>query len=260
MGILSSKEKGHEDDNGVVGLTVLSWNIAGLHPYPVERATHIGDRINNLGPDVVLLQEVISTTLPILKKKCTQYHFTDSSLVNYFNVVMTKKRRFKGSKEIMHKFEGSCMGRYLLVVETQLASLPLAIMASHLESLENFSEERKTQLQSVFTQMQTYSASHAVVFGGDTNLREHECGEIGGVPEGICDVWESRGSDESMKMTKVVRKEDDLSLVKRYDRVYYGAREGFSCTKFERIGNERIEQLGLFPSDHLGILVEFSLQ
>lgn len=246
-------------------LTVLTWNIAGLHPFSVERAQHIADIINKKSPDIVVLEEVINGTLALLQKSCTGYSFSEGRLVNYFNVIMAKKSKFKVGKEIVHKFEQSCMGRYLLTQELKLRQgsgdgLSLVVMACHLESLENFSEERKEQLVRCFSEMKSYASSSTnVVLAGDTNLREVECGEAGGIPLGISDAWEACGCDDTMKSTKVIREEDKGLPVKRYDRVFYTFVEEVSSVLFERIGNERIEGLGLYPSDHLGILVTFTL-
>lgn len=241
------------------GLTFLSWNIAGLHPFNMERAEHIGREINKLCPDVVLLQEVISGTLAVLQKTCKGYNFSEGKLVNYFNVLMTKKGKFKCGKEVMLKFDDSVMGRYLLHQELNVLNFPLIVMVSHLESLENFSTERKKQLSTVFSLMKSFSSTHNVIFAGDTNLREHECDEIGGVPSGILDAWETCGRDELMKRTKVIQKPGDELPLKRYDRLYCSLLKDVTCEKFELIGNERIEALGLYPSDHLGILVKFKL-
>lgn len=244
--------------------TLLTWNIAGLHPLSAERAEVIAGKINDLSPDVVILNEVLNSTLELLKKHCgVSYHFTTSRLVNYFNCILVRKERCKlVGKESMTKFENSIMGRYLLMQKLKIAGFPLVILASHLESLETCSAERKNQLIHTFNEMCKYSSSCNVIFAGDTNLRQSEVDDGGGsIPEGIIDTWIACGAEENCKCTKVLTEETG-NVVKRYDRVYYTSLQSqpLHCNTFQLIGTEVIEKYNVHPSDHLGVLVSFNTE
>lgn len=116
---------------------------------------------------------------------------------------------------------------------------------------------------------QASNANLNVIFSGDMNIRDYEIGELGGLPEGIFDAWEVCGCDEHTEHTWDMKVNDNLNFVEdgrelprnRYDRMYYTTTtsNGISCASFELIGKERIEGIGLFPSDHWGLLATFSL-
>jgi hypothetical protein len=50
----------------------------------------------------------------------------------------------------------------------------LFLLNTHLESTAEFSEQRKTQLQTCFSHCASFPAEYNVIFGGDLNLRDKE--------------------------------------------------------------------------------------
>ena len=90
---------------------------------------------------------------------------------------------------------------------------------------------------------------------------------MGGVPDGIFDVWEALGSDPKTQYTWDRQKNDNLKYPGRYaarlrfDRIYFRhPKEGKNVLKpvsFQFIGTERIPSVERFPSDHWGLLAQF---
>ena len=221
-------------------------------------------------PDVVYLQEVIAPTLTILQQKLSQYHcFAPTKPPDhYFVVILVKQdsRLVPGSLSIT-PFPGSRMGRQLLQLPLSLQGLELLLMTSHLESLKDHSAERKAQLRTAFGVMVAKQKEKKVcIFGGDLNVREAEVKSVK-VPESVVDVWEACGSDHATQFTWDVKNNDNLTWPypnrpqARYDRVYYTASDGkLTPTRFELVGQDRLQQCGRFPSDHWGLWVEFEAQ
>ena len=107
----------------------------------------------------------------------------------------------------------------------------------------------------------------AVILGGDLNLRDEELKDIGGIPDGISDAWILSGSDPMRKFTWDMTQNDNKEFNGkwkpkcRFDRVYYRAScdGNLKISKFEFVGKERLGSCDRFPSDHWGILSEFSI-
>ena len=80
------------------------------------------------------------------------------------------------------------------------------------------------------------------------------------------DAWEACGCDETKKFTWDCQLNDNkqfqgFSPRARYDRMFFSSmkKSGIKCEQFELVGKERIPSIGLFPSDHFGMLVKFSV-
>ena len=105
-----------------------------------------------------------------------------------------------------------------------------------------------------------------VILAGDLNLRDKELAELGGLSGGIKDAWIETGSDQSKRFSWDMELNDNLTMQGsrkprcRFDRVYYRpSSDGkVSPKKFDFVGKERLEICDCFPSDHFGILCEFS--
>ena len=117
--------------------------------------------------------------------------------------------------------------------------------------------------------MKEYLPHSNVIFSGDVNLREHELESVGELPVGIHDAWISCGSHFQHKYTWDLELNDNNEFKhlasqprERYDRMYYTTLEsnGIECKMFELVGTRRIQNCGLYPSDHFGMLVEFNLK
>lgn len=66
------------------------------------------------------------------------------------------------------------------VCQASVSGNELCLMTSHLESTRGHAEERANQFRTVLGKMQEAPASATVIFGGDTNLRDHEVSDHSG--------------------------------------------------------------------------------
>ena len=220
-------------------------------------------------PDAVFLQEVISSSLALLQQKLkTKYSFFAPTCPpeHYFVVILVKKgSNFSPGVLDSTTYPGTNMGRQLLQLPLSFKGINLVLMTSHLESLKDYSTERKTQLRTAFEMMakKAREGKSVAIFGGDLNVREDEVRSVK-VPEGIVDAWQECGSDRATQFTWDVKNNDNLRWMfpnrpqARFDRVYCSTNSKLRPAKFELVGQDRLHSCGRFPSDHWGLWVEFS--
>lgn len=158
------------------------------------------------------------------------------------------------------------MGRQLVQLPLSYHGVSLLLVTSHLESMKDYARERKTQLRTAFDVMVENQKDKVCIFGGDLNVREAEVRSVK-VPEGVVDVWEACGADPSTQYTWDVKNNDNLDWSfpnrpqARYDRIYISPSDGkLRPTRFELVGQDRLDSCGRFPSDHWGLWVEFDIQ
>ncbi|VDQ12900.1 unnamed protein product [Trichobilharzia regenti] len=178
------------------------------------------------------------------------------------------------------------MDRHLFSIDLHLSNfsdqfnseLYLRIFTSHLESCAEYSTERVDQLKLVWDAMSSYVKSdetesnskvtRASVFCGDLNLRDAEVTMLGGLPEGIVDVWEKCGRLPELRTTwDPMRNSNARSQFKgiprphltfRYDRMYVMG-SILEPVDFGFRGIEKVKRSAYFASDHWGILSRFLL-
>ena len=253
-------------------LRLLSWNIEGLDERDLEeRTTAVCQIILVKQPHVVFLQEVIGPTLSILQRKLSKYHVFAPSVppVAYFVVILIKQdptRALAPGSLTSHSFPGSCMGRQLIKLPLSFHGTDYLLLASHLESMKDYSAERKIQLRAAFdAMMKAKGEGKFCIFGGDLNIREAEVKSVK-VPDGILDAWQVCGSKVDTKFTWDLKMNDNLDWPypsrpqARYDRVYCTSPGGaLKPTTFELVGQDRLHNCDRFPSDHWGMWVEFDI-
>ena len=91
--------------------------------------------------------------------------------------------------------------------------------------------------------------------------------EVGGLPEGVLDMWEVTGKRQIVKFTWEVTKNDNLEWSApfrpkcRFDRMYFrhGNKKRIKPVYFELTGLKRLSSCKRFCSDHWGILGHFDL-
>lgn len=90
---------------------------------------------------------------------------------------------------------------------------------------------------------------------------------IGGIPQGIQDVWLATGGRPEAQYTWDMTRNDNLIIPgrfkprKRFDRLYL--RNSRPTAKlepvyFELVGIERLKSVQRFPSDHWGLLTHYN--
>ncbi|XP_045717675.1 tyrosyl-DNA phosphodiesterase 2 isoform X1 [Phyllostomus hastatus] len=136
----------------------------------------------------------------------------------------------------------------------------LCLMTSHLESTREHAQERMNQLRTVLKRMQEAPESATVIFAGDTNLRDREVAQCGGLPGSISDVWELLGRPKHCQYTWDTQANSNLGLravsKHRFDRIFLrAAADGGHLVpqSLDLLGLEKLD-CGRFPSDHWGLL------
>ncbi|XP_041740106.1 tyrosyl-DNA phosphodiesterase 2 isoform X2 [Coregonus clupeaformis] len=217
-------------------------------------------------PDVVFLQELIEPYVQYLKKRAVSYTIIEGGKEGYFTGLMLKKSRVKLLNSDVISYPTTQMMRNLLVAEVKFRDQELCVMTSHFESCKGQAEERMKQLRVVLKRMTDVPSNVTVLFGGDTNLRDTEVTKVGGLPSGVCDVWDQLGKQEHCRYTWDTKANSNKSVPYvsrcRFDRVYLRpAREGpgsrMAPDHMALVGLEKLD-CGRYTSDHWGIYCSFT--
>lgn len=194
-------------------------------------------------PDVLMFQEVVDRTLAahlLPHLRAAGYRVWPDSphpTREYYEVIATRDFTW-------HAWErrplDSEQGRELLLVEAERDGLSFRLATAHLESMKEGGRLRVAQVPVVLDAL-----GERGLFGGDTNLREHE---VSGLP----DAWEACGSPASERITRPKRYAGT-----RYDRFWA---RGLRVSDFRCLGRTPIAPGGPPPSDHLAISVQFRVQ
>ncbi|XP_050992112.1 tyrosyl-DNA phosphodiesterase 2 isoform X1 [Labeo rohita] len=246
-------------------LSVISWNVDGLDTLSLaERARGLCSYLALYTPDVVFLQELIPSYIQYLKKRAVSYLFVEGSEDGYFTGIMLKKSRTKFLESEIICYPTTQMLRNLLIAQVTFSGQKLYLMTSHLESCKNQSEERMKQLRVVFQKMREAPEDATVIFAGDTNLRDSEVVKVGGLPPGVCDVWEQLGKQEHCRYTWDTKANSNKTVPYvsrcRFDRIFLrSAKTGPRVTPehMALVGMEKLD-CGRYTSDHWGIYCTFN--
>ncbi|KAJ6664413.1 hypothetical protein lerEdw1_007070 [Lerista edwardsae] len=178
---------------------------------------------------------------------------------------MLKKSRVQFLRSEITPFPTTAMMRNLLAVYATISGNEFCLMTSHLESTKGHAEERINQLKQVLKKMQEIPESTTVIFGGDTNLRDKEVTQIGGLPKDIMDIWEFLGKPKHCHYTWDTSQNTNLNIAAkcklRFDRLFFRtASSGGQIVpqSLDLIGLEKLD-CGKFPSDHWGLLCNFDV-
>ncbi|KAI5607759.1 tyrosyl-DNA phosphodiesterase 2 [Silurus asotus] len=257
-----SKRGPEEDDDGK--LSLISWNVDGLDTLNLaERARGLCSYLALYTPDVVFLQELNPQYLQYLKKRAVSYHIVEGNEEGYFTALMMKKSRVKLQSSETIPYLTTQMMRNLLCARVSFFGRELCLMTSHLESCKDQAAERMKQLKVVFQRMKEEPENTTVIFGGDTNLRDSEVKQVGGLPPGVIDVWEELGKQEHLRYTWDTKTNSNKGVPYisrcRFDRIYL--RPGNTGVKMSPehmalVGMEKLD-CGQYTSDHWGIYCSF---
>ncbi|KAL2080534.1 hypothetical protein ACEWY4_024327 [Coilia grayii] len=246
-------------------LSLLTWNVDGLDTLNLaERARGLCSYLALYTPDIVLLQEVVPPYIQYIRKRAVSYTIIEGGEEGYFTALMLKKSRVKFLKSEIIPYPMTQMMRNLLIAQVNFQGQELCLMTSHFESCKNQSNERMNQLQLMFRKMRETSENTTIIFGGDTNLRDTEVAKVGGLPAGVCDVWETLGREEHCRYTWDTKANGNKSVPYvsrcRFDRVYLRPApqpHKMAVDHMVLVGQEKL-QCGRYVSDHWGIYCTFS--
>ncbi|KPP59592.1 hypothetical protein Z043_122472 [Scleropages formosus] len=259
-------------------LSVLTWNLDGVDTEDIRMHVHgltsnIKNCLSTLRNQCVNTDSLSFVNIMDFMSKTDKHTRLSVELccisgseVAYFTGIMLRKSRVQLLQSNIVKYPTTEMGRNLLMANVNFFGRELCVMTSHLESCRANSQERLNQLRRMWKRMKEAPDNVTVIFGGDTNLRDWEVQKLGGLPQGISDVWEDLGSPEDCRYTWDTTTNDNREIPHRvqlrFDRFFLrAARDGAQMVpeSMSLIGPERL-RCGRFISDHWGILCSFAVQ
>ncbi|TRY84388.1 hypothetical protein DNTS_025473 [Danionella cerebrum] len=247
-------------------LSIISWNVDGLDTLNIsDRARGLCSYLALYTPDVVFLQELIPCYIQYLKKRAVSYLFVEGSDDQYFTAIMLKRSSIKFVESEIIPYPTTQMLRNLLLAQVTFSGQKLYLMTSHLESCKNQAQERMKQLRVVLQKFKEAPEDATVIFAGDTNLRDTEVIHVGGLPAGVCDVWEQLGKQEHCRYTWDTKANSNKQAPYvsrcRFDRIFLR-----SANRHPRVTPEHMALIGMdkldcgrYISDHWGIYCTFNL-
>jgi len=259
--ILTSQALINEDDFPNE-LTLLSWNIDGLDEISQnKRFTAVLHVIANVNPEIIFLQEVVNQHLKPLDDLLGKMYntFISDPKAPYFCVTLVSKNIMVKASEVI-PLQNSEMLRSATIVEAKWQNLRIKLINTHLESLAEYSNTRKSQLLQCMERMKTFISENPVekaliVMGGDLNIRDSE---IQNLPKSVNDAWLAAGSPKNDQYTWDTRRNDNKQARFarcRFDRIYFVG--PYEKIDFKLDGTERIRGVNCFPSDHFALVCRF---
>ena len=259
-------------------LSLISWNIDGLDDRNrKERTNSVAKLISTRKVDIVLLQEIVSSTYDILKSKLSSDYimtkkkeppFGVTSDQFYFTIILLKRTTMKLHSVAVKPFDNSSMFRDLTLVKVKLQNeMKLVLITSHLESTKSFATPRMEQLKEAFEVMKEQHDKCTVIFAGDMNARDTEVAKVG-IPDGIEDLWVKLGKRKECEYTWDTLRNQNVQMPGkfkprcRFDRVYYkpSIPKEITPKHFGLCGIEKVQGMQCFPSDHWGLYCLFDIE
>jgi len=249
-------------------LKMVTWNIDGLAEKNLKiRTKAVVKHIQLEAADIVFLQEVIPETFSYIEQKLQDYHCIAAAEDDYFVATLLRKGRVYCDKIKVIDYPGTRMYRSLLAVKAHCGSVKMDLLNTHLESTKDHAEERQKQLRQCLDIVQKRPEESVVILGGDLNMRDKELAAVGGLPEGVRDVWQICGSRKEVEFTWDMQRNSNLEWAGkfkpkcRFDRVYFKDAQPpkMKAKGFGLVGLQKITGTQSFPSDHWGISIELSL-
>ncbi|KAG8187623.1 hypothetical protein JTE90_027033 [Oedothorax gibbosus] len=247
-------------------LKFITWNIDGLNEKNLMlRTKAVCKTIISEQADIVFVQEVVPESAEYFLKHLNDYHCLFGNEIGYFVATLLKKSTINYSDFEILEFPNTRMMRNALEVKATYKSLPLRLLNSHLESTAEGADERKVQLKHMLKEVVSTASDNTVIFAGDMNLRDKELTELGGLPNGVEDLWIACGQRKECAYTWDLTRNDNLIMNGRFkprcrfDRAYirHANPRALKPVHFGLVGLERLLPHRCFPSDHWGILCHF---
>ena len=242
MNLVTWNLNGLEDENLDMRTEAAMFHI--LLGAPIEKAMQPNFKPNT--PDIVVLQEVVERTFhahlkPHFQAAGFELFPQAPSERSYFEAIAVRQPIIESSYE---KFSYTAQGRGL----STLSIDGLTILTAHLESQKPGASMRIDQAKTILEMMNNHQG--AIIFAGDTNLRDSEWGNLSAEETNdVNDAWITAGSIKKYKTTWQMKK-----YKVRYDRVWS---KNLKLKTFETFGKEKVAGIDQTASDHLGIRVTF---
>ncbi|KAK4289355.1 hypothetical protein Pmani_037668 [Petrolisthes manimaculis] len=266
--MVSSLKAGKVTQEAPKTFRFITWNIDGLDNLNLKKRTKaVAKVIESEKADIVLLQEVVPSTLSYLQDLLPQFVFIVGDTMEYFTATLLRRTTTHYDDHTIIPFDNTTMGRNLLSVQAHIGDLKLHLMNTHLESTAEFSKQRREQLKIGFNRITSTPSGVSGIFAGDLNLRDKELAAEG-LPAGIFDMWEACGRRQECKFTWDTARNTNKQFPGsfkprlRFDRVYLRPSNPptLNAEHFGLVGIQRVTGTQSFPSDHWGIIIHFKVR
>lgn len=159
-------------------------------------------------------------------------------------------------------FENSIMTRNMLTSRIEIGGVVVNLGNTHLESTTDYAPARINQMRRVFKHLNEIPLNEPTIIAGDMNARDKEISSIGGLPNGVIDVWEATGKKPECNYTWDMLRNDNLTIQSkfkprcRFDRIWVRDSKPSHLipSTFNLVGIQRLKPHVCFPSDHWGLL------
>ena len=251
--------------------TVLQWNIDGLgEPYRTMRTTEVAKQVLESSSDVVMLQEVVVDTLPLLESLLgSQYvvagtappgkvYFAISFLHRRHKLLEHRREEFRGPPEAR-----GMMGRDVSLLKALIHSREVVLINTHLESMKEHGPVRVLQLTDICSRM-VREGMGAAICAGDLNMRDTEQAAAfhnTNTSNTLVDAYVFFKKPKEAYGTWIMPNKESVKC--RFDRCYHNGRgiELVPCDDsmpMGLLGRRKLASCGnMRPSDHIGIKTRF---
>jgi endonuclease/exonuclease/phosphatase family metal-dependent hydrolase len=257
--VLNAEEKSKPE----VTAKLLTYNVLADQVHLEARLPALFEILKKSDADIIAMQEVAPWFLIELGKQewLKKYHGTmaEGKLIAPRGLlILSKSPILKVTAELLTTRQH----RALLVVETKIKNIKVAVATCHLESPLEASKTRAIQIEEFYKILD--KAEHSV-FLGDFNFGDGEEPETSMLIPKYVDSWRHTNPKdvgytwniEKSEMAKLGSFPNEKS--RRLDRIFIHSKN-LTPTKTEIIGNNEIQgNKGVFPSDHFGLLGEVKI-
>lgn len=247
-----------EDENGSsTTAKLLTYNVLADQDHVDARLPVLFDMIKKSDADIIALQEVAPWFLEELAKQewLKNYHglMADGKMIAPRGLLILSK---KPIQNVTAEYLTTRQNRALLVVETEIQDVKIAVATCHLESPLEAGPTRAIQIKEFFKILDKTEHS---IFLGDFNFGDGEEPETSLLIPKYVDSWQhTNGKEEGFtwnieksEMAKLGSFPNEKS--RRIDRVFINSKS-ITPIKTEIIGDQEIEgNKGVFASDHFGL-------
>jgi endonuclease/exonuclease/phosphatase family metal-dependent hydrolase len=224
-------------------LRIISFNTCFNPCDRNQRLISLCHYIRSHNPDIICLQELVSTTFENLKSCLGYNHYFPENISRGYGSAIISKIPFKDTYTVSLPTSMN-MNRSLLVAN--LSGGPY-VLNTHFESEFNQFNQTKISQYNIVAQHMKNLRSYGAVLCTDTNIMKHEEKKFNTIFKTCNDAWKTSGSAPQLEYTC-----RDLNL--RLDRIIYTPNR-LKLNKFYLL--DRTPDRMIHPSDHYGIMADF---
>lgn len=256
--LLHQLSTAEETNKNLTTAKLLTYNVLADQIHEDKRLPAIFDILGKSNADIIALQEVAPWFLIELGKQewLKSYHGTmaEGKLIAPRGLLILSKSPIQ---KVTAEYLTTRQHRALLVVETEIKGVKVAVATCHLESPLEANKTRAIQIDEFYKILD--KADHSV-FLGDFNFGDGEEPETSMLIPKFVDSWRHTNGKEAGYTWNIEKSEMAKSgsfpneKSRRLDRIFIKSKH-LTPTKTEIIGDQEIEgNKDVFPSDHFGLL------